>query len=203
MSDSYSANPYAVSTTSLADAGMGGGGDAVAIRKRYLSHEASIKSIGLLYWLGGIVGLILAPLYLIGAITVMTSADAASGAQGSNTFAGIVMVGLAVMIAAFAVGQIIVAIGIRKLKPWARIATAVLSGIGLLGFPLGTIISAYFMYLVLSKKGQYVFSPEYQSVIAATPQIRYRTSIVVWILLGLLVALLILGILAFAFSAGR
>jgi len=203
MSDSYSANPYAVSTTSLADAGMGGGGDAVAIRKRYLSHEASVKSIGLLYWLGGILGLILAPVYLIGAIALMTSADTPNGAPGSNTYMGIVMIGVALLVAAFAVGQIIVAMGVRKLKPWARIATAVLSGIGLLGFPLGTLISAYFMYLVLSKKGQYVFSPEYQNVIAATPQIRYKTSIIIWILLGLLVALIIVGVIGFAASSVR
>jgi hypothetical protein len=41
-----------------------------------------------------------------------------------------------------------------------------------------------------------VFSEEYQRVIAETPHIKYRTSIVVWILLGLLLLLIAIAVLA-------
>jgi hypothetical protein len=76
----------------------------------------------------------------------------------------------------------------------------VLSGLGLLGFPIGTAINAYILYLFLSKKGRTIFAPEYQAVIAATPEVKYRTSILVWIFLALLVALLAFGLLGSFFG---
>ena len=47
-----------------------------------------------------------------------------------------------------------------------------------------------------------MFSEEYQAVIAQTPHIKYRTSIIVWILLGLVVALVVFAIVA-ALLGGR
>jgi hypothetical protein len=84
--------------------------------------------------------------------------------------------------------------GVRSFRRWGRVVGCVLSGIGLLGFPIGTLINAYILYLFLSKKGRTVFSPEYQDVIAATPHVKYRTSIIVWILLALVGALVVVGI---------
>jgi hypothetical protein len=46
-----------------------------------------------------------------------------------------------------------------------------------------------------------VFSPEYQAVIAQTPQIRYRTSKVVWILLGLVLLIIVFGLVALFIKA--
>jgi hypothetical protein len=88
------------------------------------------------------------------------------------------------------------AMGIRKLQNWARYVAVVFSVIGLLGFPIGTIISAYFLYLLLSQKGTMVFSDEYKEIIAATPHLKYKTSIIVIILLILLVVILVFGALA-------
>ena len=69
---------------------------------------------------------------------------------------------------------------------------------GLLGFPIGTIISGYILYLMLSKKGRRVYSAEYQGVIAATPQIRYRSTILIWFFLILILLVVIaLGVPAF------
>ena len=76
----------------------------------------------------------------------------------------------------------------------------VLSAIGLLGFPIGTLISAYFLYLLVSEKGKVVFSDEYKEVIRKTPHIRYKTSIVVWIFLGLLLLLIGLGLVGLLFG---
>jgi len=84
--------------------------------------------------------------------------------------------------------MLIVARGVRKLLPWARTTASVLAGIGLLGFPLGTLINAYILYLLLSKKGKRIFEADYKAIIDATPHVKYRTSIVVWIVLGILVA---------------
>jgi len=180
-----SVNPYAVSTSTLA---TNLGTDAESIRREHLNHEASVKSIGLLYWLGGIFGCLVGVAYAIGGLVNVVN---------PNTIGiGITFLVLGVIVTCFAVLQIMVAIAIRKLKPWSRIAATVISCIGLLGFPIGTLISAYFLYLLQSSKGTVVFSDHYQEVIAATPHIRYRTSIVVWVLLGLLVGIIGFGILA-------
>ena len=83
------------------------------------------------------------------------------------------------------------AYGIRRFKGWARIIAIIFSVIGLIVFPLGTLISGYFLYLLLSEKGKVVFSDWYQQVIAKTPHIKYRTSKIAWVALGLLVLLIL------------
>ena len=91
--------------------------------------------------------------------------------------------------------EICLAIGIRKLIGWTKIPAIIVAAPGPPGFPIGTLISVYFLYLHCSKKGSLVFSAEYARIIAGTPHIKYRTSIFVWILLFLLVALILgLGI---------
>jgi hypothetical protein len=145
------------------------------IRKDHISHEASVKSIGLLYFLGGGA---LALLGILATFGVFSSGRAASAGFGAILV--VVFFGMGAL-------QIWVGWGIRQLKPWARIASGVLSGIGLLGFPLGTLINAYILYLLFSKKGTTIFSPDYQRVIAETPHIKYKTSIIVWILVAIVI----------------
>ena len=70
-----------------------------------------------------------------------------------------------------------------------------LSAIGLIGFPVGTLINAYVLYLLLSKKGRTIFTPAYLDVIAATPHVKYRTSIIVWIFLALIVVVMLAAVL--------
>jgi len=161
---------------------------AEEMRKSHLSHEASVKSIGFLYFLGG------------AAITFAAIAMMIGAVAGRNQAGAPIVIGVGLLLLALAAGQIIVGYGLRRLQPWARIPTGILSGIGVLGFPLGTIINGYILYLVFSKKGSTVFSPEYQDVIRQTPHIKYKTSIVVWIVLGLVLLLIIAGISAAVLS---
>lgn len=98
--------------------------------------------------------------------------------------------------------QFCVGTGIRQLKKWVKLPVGILSGIGLFGFPIGTLINAYILYLVFGKKGAVVFSKEYQHIIAATPQIKYRTSIVDWIFVGILVFMILIGLTAAFLSRG-
>ena len=93
--------------------------------------------------------------------------------------------------------QFVVGFEIRKLKSWARIAAGIMSGIGLLGFPVGTVINAYILFLLFGKKGQMVFSTDYKEIMAATPHIKYKTSKWVWIIL-IFVVLFIGGMAIFA-----
>jgi VIT1/CCC1 family predicted Fe2+/Mn2+ transporter len=153
--------------------------EAEEIRRRHLKHEASVKSIGILYF--------------IGAVFIIL---AGFGAVLDKETPPEVRILAAALLTGLGLFQFWVGTGLRSLKSWARIPTGILSGIGLIGFPIGTIVNAYILYLVFCKKGSTVFSPEYQQVIAATPHIKYKTSIIIWILLAILLALFIFGLLA-------
>lgn len=177
-----SENPYSAPQTFDTPPSLNS--EAEAIRKEHIKTEASIKSIGILYYLGS-----------MGIFVVALSMLMASGSDETNTVRDGRVAGLlgatwlgAALLGALAVFQFVTGTAIRKFKPWSRIAVGILSGIGLLGFPVGTLINAYILYLIFSKKGQMVFSESYKEIIAATPHVKYKTSKVVWILLGILVA---------------
>jgi hypothetical protein len=166
-------NPYAAPAAPVED--VSANAEAEAIRKAHISHEASIKAVGLLYYLGGI-GVTLAAL---------------AGLVGAKDAS----VGVTLLLIGLGVGQFFAGWGVRALRPWGRIVGCILSAIGLIGFPIGTLINGYILYLFLSKKGRTIFAPEYQDVIAATPHVKYRTSIIVWIFLALVVLLIAVAVL--------
>lgn len=159
--------------------------NALEIRQAHIKHEASVKSIGTLYYIGTIfltLGIVAQIVSAVGQISSSPSADVS--AMGAHVGEAIVMI---VILGAIAALQGVAGYGIRNLKPWGRIVGIVLSAIGLLAIPVGTIISAYILYLLVSRKGGMVFSPEYKEIIAATPGVKYKTSLIVWIILGIFV----------------
>ncbi|MCC6126349.1 MAG: hypothetical protein IT426_15425 [Pirellulales bacterium] len=160
--------------------------DAEAIRKKYLSHEASVQSIGILYWLGSIVCFV--ALFFMSYMIVSRG-----GNFGFETLFGLLYLGIAVL-------GLWLGYGFRKLDSRVRIPAGILAALGLLQIPIGTLINAYILYLIFSAKGKMVFSPEYKEIIRQTPHIKYRTSLVSWILLILVLALLAIGISMFLVS---
>ena len=149
------------------------------IRKEHIKHEASVTSIGILYYLGGVA------FTLVGIITFFSTGTPSSGGEAIILFFIFLLLGTC---------QLWVGYGLRRLRKWARIPTGILSGLGLLAFPIGTLINAYVLYLIFCQKGKMVFSDEYRAVIEQTPHIKYRTSIIVWIVLGLLLLLIAFAI---------
>ncbi len=171
-----SANPYAAPQANIEPVDS----QQEAIRKEHLNTEASIKAVGSLYFLNCIF------LAVAGVMQIVALKP------GNLTYA------LGFLLSFFAMATVLGfgGVGLRGLKGWGRIIGTIGGVIGLIGFPIGTLISGYILYLLWGKKGRVVFSPAYRDVIAATPHIKYKTSIVVWIILGLLVLLV-----AFAFIA--
>jgi hypothetical protein len=161
--------------------------EAEQIRQKHLSHEASVKSIGTLYYLGAILLLLVFFGYSSAILRVFNEGAAGGSEVGMLIGGALLMLGLIVF-------QWILAGGLRKLRPWVRIPTIILSIIGLIGFPIGTLISGYILYLMLSAKSKMIFSPEYQQVIAATPHLRYRTSLLRTVLIVLLVIAVFMAI---------
>jgi len=170
--------------------------DPAEIRRAHIKHEASIKSIGFLYGLSTIVLTIIAFSSMVTAVNQIISGPADVAGWARFIGPAIIFIPLAILLG-------VTAYGIRKLKQWARIVAIILSAIGLIGVPVGTIISAYILYLLLSKKGSMVFSPEYKAIIAATPDVKYKTSIIVWIVLGLFLLLIVAGLMFAAFQPSR
>lgn len=169
-----SANPYSAPQANIEPVDS----EQEAVRKEHINNEASIKAVGILYYLN-CAGL------LFSAVAIAIPSAAESQALGF---------GMAVALGALAVLIGAGGVGLRGLKGWGRIISTIMSVVGLIGFPIGTLISGYILYLLWGKKGRVIFSPEYQAVIAATPHVKYKTSIVVWILLGLVVVLILAGI---------
>jgi hypothetical protein len=170
-------NPYAAP---IAPYGVGSSGslaEAERIRHDLGPHEANVRALGLLYLiLSALLGL--AGLGILGATLMgqLTTPDA-----GPIPWLGVVVV--------LALGTWLyywIGSGLRALRPNPRVGAIVLSGLGVLGFPLGTLIHGYFLYLLVSDKGKKVFSPEYQLVIAATPHVQYQSR---WMLGCLLIFL--------------
>lgn len=181
---SATVNPYSPPRAHVDDVAQATS-EAEEIRQEHIKHEASIRSVGILYYLSG------------GLLCLVAIA------LGGGSFAGRVqqplLVGLAAFYLVIGVLLLFVARGVRSLQPWARTTAIVLAAIGLLGFPLGTLINGYILYLMLAKKGKRIFEDDYKDIIEATPHVKYRTSIVVWIVLGILV-LAILGLAVAAYK---
>ena len=130
-----------------------------------------MKSVGTLYYAAGGV-------FVLGLISLLSLPQEAAASRAGPL--------LWLVVAGFAALLIATGAGLRRLRHWSRITSGILAGIGLvLNFPTGTLINGCILYLLFSKKGSTVFSEPYQRVIAATPHIKYRPPVYVWILLGI------------------
>lgn len=159
--------------------------DPEFIRKQHINTEASIKSIGALYYLAGIFLLIRG---IIGFSDLPSVIH-----HGVSVLGEAAAYGLYLLCAVF---SFVVGTAVRKLKSWSQIGVGILSGIGLLAFPVGTLVNGYILFITLGKKGRMIFSERYKEIIAVTPHVRCRTSKATWILLGvvlLFVAFVIVG----------
>jgi len=74
----------------------------------------------------------------------------------------------------------------------------IISAIGLLSFACGTLIVDISMSFVslFSHKGEMVFSDCYEEIIQGTPHIKYKTLIIVWIFLFILIGVILAAIIA-------
>lgn len=154
-----------------------------AVRRAHIGHETSVKAIGGLYALLG--GLLLLPVF-IGMLETLTRASR------GNDFG---MLGLIMLTGA---GILVLGASVRRLRPWARIAMAVVSGLLAAVTVLSIVfpfLNLYVLWLMLSARGRMVFSPAYQQIIALTPEVTPRTSVVTWVLFCLMM-LFVLAVLA-------
>lgn len=172
-------NPYAPPQVTILSAPRSEIEEAEAIRKEHIKVEATVKSVGTLYYLGAFMFIV------FGLMTAFVPSMDKSAGQGEALF-------ISVFVLAFGIAYGVLGYGLRRLLSWARWPTVALSFIGLIGFPVGTLISILILVNLLGKKATLVFSPEYKDIIAATPHVKNKTSIIVKVLLVLLLLALLL-----------
>ncbi|MDA8016786.1 MAG: hypothetical protein MPN21_04990 [Thermoanaerobaculia bacterium] len=181
-------NPYAPPTSQL-----GGPSDAIehaeSIRRDHLSHEASLRSVGCLYYWGGIVALVVAGLSAVGAAAMVFLQE--------PTGEGLLLLAMTVGLYGF-IGWLSVWIGrgLRNLDPKIRTILTILMIIGLLGVPMGTLFGSYVLYLLHSAKGKRILTEEYQRIVEQTPDLEYETPLWLWFLLVLLVLGVVIAVVS-------
>ena len=180
------APPRAASDLEAASFGLTSDEDE-RIRTEHLNHEWSVRALGTLYLLAAAC----MPVSVLAMLFVMPQALSGVGSWSPLYLA-----------VAVAWGALYGAIGwgLRRLATPARIGATVFAVVGVLGFPIGTVISIYLLHLLLSAKGSMVFSAEYAGVVARTPHLEYRLSPLAKGLLFVLL-LLFLAMLAQAISS--
>lgn len=176
-------NPYSAPTARIDDKATATL-DMESIRQDNIRHEVQIKSIGSLYALAGII---------FGAITVIMLFTFFVGGKPTPNEYGPMLAVMLVIYAALSAGMFAMAYGYRKLLPWVKIPGTLLSAIGLLGIPVGTLINAYILYLIWCKQGKIILADGYQDIIRATPHIKYKRTLGDKIALGIVIAVLLGG----------
>lgn len=89
---------------------------------------------------------------------------------------------------------------LRRLEAGGKPAAYAYGVASLLGFPLGTLIGVAVLALVSGRRSTYALSPEYRAIVAATPEIRAKLSIVTKVAICALVLAVGLVLMAVAMS---
>jgi len=153
--------------------------DASAKRQEYLKHEKSVRTVTLLFFLGGGMAVCVGISRIV-ATTMLTQG------VGSVNGAIILLLGLC---------HVVVWFGLRRFQAGARIPAIVLSCVGLLGFPIATLFSIYNLTKLLQQKTKVILSDEYRTAIEQTPHIKCRASRGVWSVLFLFLLVIAIGVL--------
>jgi hypothetical protein len=91
-----------------------------------------------------------------GAVSVSDSPDAAIALP----FIGITGVALVTFLLVLSLPGIITGIGLLRLRPWARVIGIVLSILGLMAVPFGTVVGVYGLWVLFSKDTERLFAAQ-------------------------------------------
>ena len=122
--------------------------------------ETHVKVLGALNIMFGGMGLLAALLIAF----IFSGAAVAVGASGEPDAAiAIPILGLTGMatvafLAAWSLPEVVIGIGLVRLRPWARIAGIVVAIPGLIWFPVGTLLGVYGLWVLFSKDAEPLFT---------------------------------------------
>lgn len=122
--------------------------------------EGHVKILAILYIVCGVLGVLaaLGMLLLFGGVAGIVGSQAGDDAQVAVPILGALGGFLFVLILIFSAPSILAGWGLLQHREWARILTIILSVLGLLGFPIGTIIGIYGLWVLLNQQTIALFS---------------------------------------------
>jgi hypothetical protein len=115
--------------------------------------QTHVKILGWLYIVLGVLGILAAGIVVL----VVAGGGLISGDRTAitvTTIVSLVVGGFLVMVSA---PGIIAGIGLLSYQPWARILTLVLGILNLPGFPTGTALGVYTLYVLLDEETSHLF----------------------------------------------
>lgn len=112
-----------------------------------------IKLVGMIQIVSGLLSLLMALGILIGGVF---GGMAMAGVPGLLV-GGAVGGGIAIVIALFAVFEIVAGVSLMRYRSWARYAVIVLSAINLFRWWIGTVIGAYSLWVLFQSESAAIF----------------------------------------------
>ena len=122
--------------------------------------ETHVKVLAVVYIVFSALGTLAA--FIVAAVFGLAGVATAAGAAGRDAAIALPIIGLtgtalSAFLLAVSLPGLVAGIGLLKYRPWARILTIVLSALNLINFPLGTLVGAYGLYVLLSEEGARLF----------------------------------------------
>jgi Ca2+/Na+ antiporter len=117
--------------------------------------------------------ILMGALALVGAVVLMFvfvgSAGAVAASHDPDASVALPIIGitgfaLVGFLLVMSLPGIVTGVGLLKLRPWARIAGIVLSILGLIAFPFGTVVGVYGLWVLFSKETERLFVAQPQTL---------------------------------------
>jgi hypothetical protein len=122
--------------------------------------QTHVKVLGILY-------LVVSSVYLLMAAFLLLVMGGTAGIVGATAdpqdaaiaipVLGIAGTALAMFLGVFALPGLLTGYGLLNFRPWARILGIVLSALSLINIPIGTLMGAYGLWVLLSKDTERLF----------------------------------------------
>src|ERR1043166_4050968 len=116
--------------------------------------DTHVKILGVIYIIARAI-LVVLGLFLFG---VIGGSGLLSGDREAIFVTGVVGTALAIFFFILSIPSIIAGIGLLKRREWARILTIVLGVLHLFGFPIGTAIGVYTLYVLFNDQTKPLFA---------------------------------------------
>jgi hypothetical protein len=194
--------------------------DAEMIRLENIGHEANIKSLGHLNYLGAIFWgffVVIAALMATGTIPQPPNQPNPVDPAMQRIIMGLG----ALFYLVLTVINAVLGYGLTHLQVWARWTTLVFTVIAILYMAMTTLVVSFLvnpaagvailviggsilgfiLHLLVTRKSGVVFSAEYKEIIRKTPHVKYKTSVIVKVFLVMFLAASLL-VMAVLFSGG-
>ena len=123
--------------------------------------QTHVKVLGVIYLaVGGcmLLGALFLALTMGGVAGIVGATAEPEEAAIAIPVLGIAGTALAAVLFVFSLPSLITGYGLFNYKPWARIVGIVLSAISLINVPIGTVIGAYGLWVLLNKETERLFS---------------------------------------------